>query len=75
MITRYEQFLNEASKDFRANIPINASTITSLLGYKDCFNKVVSIQYEALVKWLMVLLINYANRYLSRDAKYHEEIA
>ncbi|MDG4964354.1 LCP family protein [Lactococcus lactis] len=47
-ITRYEQFLNEASKDFRTNIPINASTITSLLGYKDCFNKVVSIQYEGV---------------------------
>ncbi|MEG1487409.1 LCP family protein [Lactococcus sp.] len=47
-ITRYEQFLNEASKDFRTNIPINASTITSLLGYKDCFNKVVSVQYEGI---------------------------
>ena len=47
-ITRYEQFLNEVSKDFRTNIPINASTITSLLGYKDCFNKVVSIQYEGV---------------------------
>lgn len=40
--------MNEASKDFRTNIPINASTITSLLGYKDCFNKVVSVQYEGV---------------------------
>lgn len=47
-ITRYEQFLNEVSKDFRTNIPINTATITSLLGYKSCFDKIVSIQYEGV---------------------------
>ena len=46
--TQYEKILKESSKDFRTNIPINASTITSLLGYKSCFDKVVSIQYEGI---------------------------
>lgn len=43
-ITQYQKILNDASKDFKTNIPINASTISSLLGYKDCFKKVISIQ-------------------------------
>lgn len=47
-ITRYNKFLTEASKDFRTNIPISTSTITSFLGYKDCFDKVVSIQYQGV---------------------------
>lgn len=47
-ITQYQKILTDASKDFKTNIPINASTITSLLGYKDCFKKVVSVQYEGV---------------------------
>ncbi|HAP15075.1 MULTISPECIES: LCP family protein [Lactococcus] len=47
-ITQYQKFLNDISKDIKTNIPINSSTLTSLLGYKDCFNKVVSIQYQAI---------------------------
>ncbi len=47
-ITQYQKFLNEASKDFRTNIPITTSTLTSLLGYKDCFKKVVSVQYQGI---------------------------
>lgn len=47
-ITQYQKLLTDASKDFKTNIPVNASTITSLLGYKDCFNKIVSIQYEGV---------------------------
>ncbi|MEY8443403.1 LCP family protein [Lactococcus ileimucosae] len=47
-ITQYQKFLDDISKDIKTNIPINSSTLTSLLGYKDCFNKVVSIQYQAI---------------------------
>lgn len=46
-VTQYQKFLNEASKDFKTNIPITAQTLTSLLGYKDCFKKIVSVQYQA----------------------------
>lgn len=46
-ITQYQKLLNEASNDFKTNIPITSSTLTSLLGYKDSFKKVISIQYEA----------------------------
>lgn len=47
-LTQYQKFLNDISKDFKTNIPISASTISSFLGYKDCFNKVVSVQYEGV---------------------------
>ena len=47
-LTQYQKILNEASKDFKTNIPITTTTLTSLLGYKDCFKKVVSIQYEGI---------------------------
>ncbi|GBG96017.1 LytR family transcriptional regulator [Lactococcus termiticola] len=47
-ITQYQKFLNDISKDFKTNIPVSASTITSFLGYKDCFDKIVSVQYQGL---------------------------
>ena len=47
-ITQYQKFLDDISADIKTNIPINGSTLTSLLGYKDCFNKVVSIQYQGI---------------------------
>ena len=47
-VTQYQKFLSEVSKDFKTNIPISTSTLTSLLGYKDCFKKIVSIQYQAV---------------------------
>ncbi|MGM9887390.1 MULTISPECIES: LCP family protein [unclassified Lactococcus] len=47
-LTQYQKILDEASKDFKTNIPITTSTLSYLLGYKDCFKKVVSIQYQGL---------------------------
>lgn len=47
-ITQYQKFLDDISEDIKTNIPINGSTLTSLLGYKDCFKKVVSIQYQGI---------------------------
>ncbi len=47
-ITQYQKFLDDISKDIKTNIPINGSTLSSLLGYKDCFKKVVSIQYQGI---------------------------
>lgn len=43
-VTQYQKLLNEAAKDFKTNIPITNSTLSYLLGYKDCFKKIVSIQ-------------------------------
>ena len=45
-ITQYQKFLTEVSNDFKTNIPITNQTLSSLLGYKDSFKKIVSIQYD-----------------------------
>ena len=47
-ITQYQKFLNDISQDFKTNIAINASTLPSLAAYKDCFDKVVSVQYQGI---------------------------
>ncbi len=47
-ITQYQKFLSDISQDMKTNIPINGSTLASLIAYKDCFKKVVSIQYQGV---------------------------
>lgn len=47
-LTQYQKFLKDISQDFKTNIPVTTSTLTSLLGYKDCFKKIVSIQYQGV---------------------------
>ncbi|MDR0297617.1 MAG: LCP family protein [Streptococcaceae bacterium] len=47
-ISQYQSFLQKVSKDFKTSIPLTSSTLPSLLGYRDCFKKVVSIQYEGV---------------------------
>lgn len=47
-ISQYQKFLNDVSDDFKTNVAINSSNIQSLLAYKDCFKKVVSIQYQGV---------------------------
>ena len=47
-LPNYEKILNDISHDFKTNISINASNLTALLAYKDCFNKVVSVQYQGI---------------------------
>lgn len=47
-ITKYQTFLKNISNDFKTNISFDAKNLLSLIAYKDCFEKIVSIQYEGL---------------------------
>lgn len=47
-ISQYQKFLNDISKDFKTNIAVNGNNLQALLGYRDAFKKVVSIQYQGV---------------------------
>lgn len=47
-ISQYQKFLNDISGDIKTNIAIDATNLPKLIAYKDCFNKVVSIQYQGV---------------------------
>ncbi|WP_213534729.1 LCP family protein [Lactococcus nasutitermitis] len=47
-VLKYQKFLNDISADFKTNISVSASNIAALSNYKDCFDKVVSIQYQGI---------------------------
>ena len=47
-VFKYQSFLNDISSDFKTNISINLANLTALMAYKDCLNKVVSIQYQGV---------------------------
>lgn len=47
-LSKYQTLLNDVSQDFKTNIEINSSTLQSLLAYKNCFKKIVSIQYQGV---------------------------
>lgn len=47
-VFKYQSFLNDISSDFKTNISINLANLTALMAYKDCLNKVVSVQYQGV---------------------------
>lgn len=49
-ITTYQKFIKSISNDFKTDISVDVKNLMSLMSYKDCFNKVVSIQYEGVGK-------------------------
>ncbi len=47
-VFKYQSFLNDISSDFKTNISVNLANLTALMAYKDCLNKVVSVQYQGV---------------------------
>ncbi len=47
-ITQYQKFLNDISSDFKTNISSSTSNLMALMSYKNCFNKIVSLQYQGI---------------------------
>ncbi|MDR2976895.1 MAG: LCP family protein [Streptococcaceae bacterium] len=47
-ISQYQKFLNDASADIKTNIQVNTSNLQSLLAYRSCFKKIVSVQFQGL---------------------------
>ncbi|WP_374285311.1 LCP family protein [Lactococcus sp.] len=45
---KYQKFLNDISSDFKTNISSNLSNLQALLAYRNCFKKIVSIQYQGV---------------------------
>lgn len=44
----YQKFINHLSNNFKTNIPIDFKSISDLWKYRDCFEKVISIQYQGI---------------------------
>jgi LCP family protein required for cell wall assembly len=47
-VSKYQSFLGDISKDFKTNISFDSSNLSALMAYKNCFNKVVSVQYQGI---------------------------
>jgi LCP family protein required for cell wall assembly len=47
-VFNYQKILNDISGDFKTNISFDNGTMFSLLSYKNCFNKMVSVQYQGV---------------------------
>ncbi len=47
-VLQYQKFLKDISSDFKTNISSTASNLQALMAYKNCFNKIVSIQYQGI---------------------------
>lgn len=47
-ISTYQKFIKSISNDFKTDISLDLKNVMSLLSYKDCFDKIISIQYEGV---------------------------
>ncbi|MDR0300136.1 MAG: LCP family protein [Streptococcaceae bacterium] len=47
-LSQYQKFLTDISGDIKTNIAVNETNLQNLLAYKNCFKKVVSIQYQGI---------------------------
>ncbi|WP_183538830.1 LCP family protein [Lactovum miscens] len=47
-VSQYQKFLNDISGDIKTNIQVNTSNLQNLIGYKDCFKRIESIQYQGV---------------------------
>ncbi|GAB2026448.1 LCP family protein [Lactovum odontotermitis] len=47
-LSQYQKFLNNASTDIKTNIQVSDSNLQSLIAYRSCFKKIVSVQYQAI---------------------------
>ncbi|MFV0555813.1 MAG: LCP family protein [Lactovum sp.] len=47
-MSQYQKFLDDVSSDVRTNIQVSTDNFQSLLAYRNCFKKIVSIQYQGV---------------------------
>ncbi|GAB2025632.1 LCP family protein [Lactovum odontotermitis] len=47
-LSKYQTFLSSASADIKTNIQVSDSNLQSLLAYRSCFKKIVSVQYQGV---------------------------
>ncbi|MGI1837140.1 LCP family protein [Lactococcus garvieae] len=61
-IFTYQKFLKDISSDFKTNISVDIKNLMTLMKYRECLKKVVSIQYEgigAMVKDSLGNMVSY----------------
>ncbi|MDR0199389.1 MAG: LCP family protein [Streptococcaceae bacterium] len=47
-LVHFKKVLTDISGDFKTNIKSNNATLLALMSYKNCFNKMISIQYQGI---------------------------